>query len=341
MLYDCLLLIYGMLIIFYSLMAWIFKDKWGDRVYRMMVCLMVILCIGCIKDIPFLFERSIYCEENDHLLSAIDMVVVPMYILIMYELLRPGLLTRLKAYLSVSPFILLAVLYVLTRVDLFYYILLVISIIFGTTALVWTTIEIPKYQTRLKQRYSYTDNIDLRWLRGIVYAFYFILGLWVVACVKFDEVVINILYLCGTLVLGMFISYFMNRHESVLAEFEDAPIPMDDSSAEKDDLLGRNLDVYMREGKAYLNPNLKLSDLATAMATNRTYISNFINHQLGTTFYDYVNSFRVEHACGLLTQTDKTISVIAEESGFNSPQSFIRVYTRIKGLSPTEYRKGR
>ena len=87
--YDCLLLIYGMLIMFYSLMAWIFKDKWGDRVYRMMVCLMVILCIGCIKDIPFLFDRSIYCEENDHLLSAIDMVVVPMYILIMYELLRP------------------------------------------------------------------------------------------------------------------------------------------------------------------------------------------------------------------------------------------------------------
>ena len=89
MLYDCLFLIYGMLIIFYSLMAWIFKGKWGDRVYRMMVCLMVILCIGCIKDIPFLFDRSIYWEENDHLLSSIDMVVVPMYILIMYELLRP------------------------------------------------------------------------------------------------------------------------------------------------------------------------------------------------------------------------------------------------------------
>lgn len=339
MLYDCLLLIYGMLIMFYSLMAWVFREKWADRTHRLIVCLLVLLCLECVKDIPFIMQRNIYSSQNDHLLSSVDMIVVPLYIMILYELLRPGTLTRKRVYVCISPFVLMAVLYFFTHLDVFYYVQLALSAICGTGALVWTTIEISRYQKRLKEKYSYTDNIDLRWLRAILYAFYLILGLWVAACLNFDEIVMNILYLCGTLVLWILISYFMSRHESVLDEFEEETLP--DSPQENDDLLGQKLDHYMREDKAYLNPNLKLSDVASAMASNRTYISNYINHNLGTTFYDYVNSFRVEHACKLLTTTDKTVAVIAEESGFNSSQSFIRVYTKSKGLSPTEYRKGR
>ncbi len=91
--------------------------------------------------------------------------------------------------------------------------------------------------------------------------------------------------------------------------------------------------------KIYLNPNLKLSDIAKATGTNRTYVSTFFNKEAGCTFYDYVNRLRIGAACDLLVNSKENLSQIAEKSGFNSAHSFIRVFSKIKGVSPTEYRR--
>ena len=45
--------------------------------------------------------------------------------------------------------------------------------------------------------------------------------------------------------------------------------------------------------------------------------------------------------CKQLDCTDDKIVQIAETSGFNSAQAFIRVFTKIKGISPSKYRKER
>ena len=81
-----------------------------------------------------------------------------------------------------------------------------------------------------------------------------------------------------------------------------------------------------------------VDDVAREVGSNRTYVSNFFNRDAGATFYDYVNNLRIEHACHLLRSTSLTIADIAQQSGFNSSQAFIRVFVRIKGITPSEHR---
>lgn len=56
--------------------------------------------------------------------------------------------------------------------------------------------------------------------------------------------------------------------------------------------LERFLKAFANE-KVYLNLKLNIVELAMAVGTNRTYISNYINQQLHTTFYEYVNKWRL------------------------------------------------
>ena len=78
--------------------------------------------------------------------------------------------------------------------------------------------------------------------------------------------------------------------------------------------------------------------MAEACNTNRTYVSNYFNQEAGASFYEYVNTMRVDHACALLLDTNDSVKVIAARSGFNSPQSFIRTFVKVKGVKPTDFR---
>ena len=93
------------------------------------------------------------------------------------------------------------------------------------------------------------------------------------------------------------------------------------------------------EEKLYLNPQLKLSDVARQVGTNRTYLSRFFNQEKQMTFYDYVNNLRVDHAVGLLQKSNLRLNVIAEQSGFNSISTFRRVFAAKQQCTPSEYRK--
>ena len=88
-----------------------------------------------------------------------------------------------------------------------------------------------------------------------------------------------------------------------------------------------NLEAAFVQQQIYLNPTLNLYDLAQVLNTNRTYISNFLNQQLHTTFYEYVNHWRIKHAEQLLLTSNFTIDEIASRSGFNSLSSFRRYFT--------------
>lgn len=91
--------------------------------------------------------------------------------------------------------------------------------------------------------------------------------------------------------------------------------------------------------KIYLNPSLNINDLARELGTNRTYVSNYINQQLHTTFYEYVNDWRVKHSISLLTSTDLTLQEVATQSGFNSISSFRRYFVTKMGQTPSAYKK--
>ena len=101
-------------------------------------------------------------------------------------------------------------------------------------------------------------------------------------------------------------------------------------------------DLYalLDEERVWMNPHLTLSDLAMQVGTNRTYLSNYLNNRVRTTFYDYINGFRMEAALALLNDPDSTLTMVevAESCGFNSISTFRRVFVRAMDCSYVEYR---
>lgn len=88
----------------------------------------------------------------------------------------------------------------------------------------------------------------------------------------------------------------------------------------------------------YLNPRLRLSELAMLLGTNRTYLSQYFNQNCESTFYDFVNDYRIHRAKLLLHSTDDTLETIAMNSGFNSLSTFRRAFVQREGMSPIEFR---
>ena len=103
--------------------------------------------------------------------------------------------------------------------------------------------------------------------------------------------------------------------------------------------FAQHLEKVFVEDEIFLNPTLNINDLAQALHTNRTYISNYLNQQLDTSFYEYVNGWRVDKAKQLLANTELTLEEITMQSGFNSLSSFRRYFVSATGLTPSAYRR--
>ena len=88
--------------------------------------------------------------------------------------------------------------------------------------------------------------------------------------------------------------------------------------------------------KLFLYPNLKVSDLATRLNSNRNYIYHAINVEMGTSFSDYINGLRVDYASQLLEERPElSINDIMIKSGFTSSSAFYRNFKKFKGITPT------
>jgi AraC-like DNA-binding protein len=83
---------------------------------------------------------------------------------------------------------------------------------------------------------------------------------------------------------------------------------------------------------------LSLSQVARAVNTSTFYFCKLFKRVTGINFTDYLSRVRIEKAKNLLLNPSLRISEIAFEVGFQSLTHFNRVFKRISGLSPTEYR---
>lgn len=103
--------------------------------------------------------------------------------------------------------------------------------------------------------------------------------------------------------------------------------------------IASKINQAMAEQKLYLNSDLTLGDLASAVGAPTNYVSQTLNETLGESFFDYVNNKRVEAAQALLRETDKSILDIAYEVGFNAKSSFYKTFQRNLGMTPGKYRE--
>jgi AraC-like DNA-binding protein len=67
--------------------------------------------------------------------------------------------------------------------------------------------------------------------------------------------------------------------------------------------------------------------------------SRFFRRATGNTFTDFVNHVRINRACQFLMESDRQITNIAYDVGFNNIANFNRRFLDIKGMTPREFRR--
>ena len=116
---------------------------------------------------------------------------------------------------------------------------------------------------------------------------------------------------------------------------EETAQTIDNDATVADKVLMERICRYMEDQQPYLNSELKVQDVADALGTNRTYVSNCIRSQRGSSFSQFVNAYRVEYAQQLLHQhPDKKISEVSISSGFSTESSFFRAFKAVAGTTP-------
>ena len=88
-----------------------------------------------------------------------------------------------------------------------------------------------------------------------------------------------------------------------------------------------------------LTSEIRLTEAAADCSLSASHLSRLFHQTTGLTFQEYVRRFRLEHAAGLLKETDLTVTEIAFESGFQSISQFHRSFKAVYGKKPLEYRK--
>ncbi len=81
------------------------------------------------------------------------------------------------------------------------------------------------------------------------------------------------------------------------------------------------------------------SDLAVELNMSESQFSRFFRRSTGNTFTDFVNLVRVNRACQLLMETDRQVTHICYEVGFQNVANFNRRFRDIKGMTPSEFRQ--
>lgn len=85
--------------------------------------------------------------------------------------------------------------------------------------------------------------------------------------------------------------------------------------------------------------NLMLADVAQKVGISAGYLSTLFQKQLSKGFVDYLNEVRIEHACIYLRRNYLKTYEIAYKVGFNDEKYFSKVFKKVKGQSPSEYKK--
>lgn len=351
-------------------LMWCFKLHRYIRRKRMMRVLFtgtvgLVVCYSL--DMVFLVEEWKNLKVLNDLIVVIDLLCVPLSCSFFLEVTRPGFSTPGRMAMAVgvqSVFILLFLCWPTETTVIAAY-----SMAYSMAAvtIVGVLVFAHRYRRFISENYSYNENLDVTWVIVSSIVYFLSLFFFVIA---FDQTtwLSEILYNLFVTLMWTFLFIYARRHRvvrQVSSVFSARPFASDvgeevlevevsnqpaEGEEELDQVkleewesqLAQRLERCMNEEKYYLNPRISLYDVALAVGTNKTYLSDYLNRCVGQTFYDYVNGFRIQEACRYMENMPasdgrKTVAEVAQLSGFNSLSTFNRYFYKLKGMTPKEY----
>ncbi len=116
-------------------------------------------------------------------------------------------------------------------------------------------------------------------------------------------------------------------------------IQKDMENKKKDKLSQTITEIHLLIEKEYRNPLLSIEMLAEEIGMSTAYMCRIYKQYTGNTINDTLLEKRMEHARILLTESTFSVGEIAEKGGFNGSTYFYRVFKKLNGVTPNEYRR--
>lgn len=111
------------------------------------------------------------------------------------------------------------------------------------------------------------------------------------------------------------------------------------SKAETEEIR-RALAALVEKDSVFLDTSLDLASLASRMGLPAYRLSKYFNTSLNTSFPAWLNGLRISHVCAQMRlRPHETLLDLALEAGYGSKAVFNAQFSRIMGMSPSEYRK--
>ncbi len=184
--------------------------------------------------------------------------------------------------------------------------------------------------------------VDIKWLRFIVYGYAVgcLTGIVCSAHFFFRGYVPSVLNMVSISYFFLFffaIFFSTITHNSVPSEVKQK-VQVEPSADLH--LLMKKIDELMHVKQLFLEPELSLPDIAVRLNEKERNISQAVNAIKNRNVNDYINTYRIGHACRLLlADKDKPVFEVMYESGFGSKGAFNHAFKKVTGKTPTQFRE--
>lgn len=226
----------------------------------------------------------------------------------------------------------------------------------GMVYIPWSAKKLLDYKKNINNQFSNTERINFNWL------LYLIIGMaivWIIILFVQDD-----RFIFGAVSLFIiWMSYFGTKQVQI---FRANSFPSEEEEPHSDICEENNRDAetprysksslnvenileihaalikVLNEKQPYLNPELKLTDLAVLLGVHPNHLSQVINSQCGKSFYDLINERRIQEFIFRLKQKESkqyTLVALAFDCGFNSKASLNRNFKKYTQLTPSDYYK--
>ena len=285
-----------------------------------------------------------------------SMTLFPVAIIVLLVMLQDRRRPLWPVAAIMAPFVIIAIFCVSTRSYAFLPIVYVYSLLMSIGLIIYMVRALRQYGRWLRDNYADLEHKEV-WQSFVVLAI--ILLMFVVyALTNENQIFIYVMLV----ITAVFICYLLWRVEtisdlSILIQSDTAIAVDDEADLNVPDERGRGispgvklslsqnigplLKQYCEEPQLYLQYDISLSQLATSIGINRSYLSKHFAMQ-GLTYNAYINGLRIQHFIKLYHESVAThlpimVQQLALQSGFRSYSTFNAVFKQSMGTTATEW----
>ena len=206
------------------------------------------------------------------------------------------------------------------------------------------------YNSNPNQEVSEYKIKDIEWLNNLVHVIFCLVAIWAFTIILsflplpqltgWIKYTMTVLAIAFAYWLGM-TAYIRQSSMSEIdvLEYNKPRGKIYFSEVEAQMYRQRLIDV-METKLLYLNPTLKLDNLANELSVSEKSLSNLLNQHVGKNFNDFVNEYRVQEVKKKLADpafSNFKIAAIAYDCGFNSLATFQRCFKQFSAITPSQY----